>query len=39
MTFWAAILGNELVGLFRVSDGFKMTAKVDMDFLKKHLIP
>ena len=37
--FWAAIIGNELVGPFRVSDGFKMTAKVYMDFLKKHLVP
>ena len=37
--FWAAIIGNELVGPFRVSDGVKMTAKVYMDFLKKHLVP
>ena len=36
---WAAIIGNELVGPFRVSDGVKMTAKVYLDFLKKQLIP
>ena len=36
--FWAAIIGNELVGPFRVSDEVKMTAKVYMDFLKKHLL-
>ena len=37
--FWAAIVGNELVGPFRVSDGVKMAAKVYMDFRKKHLVP
>ena len=37
--FWAAIIGNELVGPLRVSDGVKMTAKVYMDFLKKLLVP
>ena len=37
--FWAAIVGNELFGPFRVSDGVKMTAKVYMDFLKKPLVP
>ena len=34
--FWAEIIGNELFGPFRVSDGVKITAKVYMDFLKKH---
>ena len=37
--FGAAIIGNELVRPLRVSDGVKMTAKVYMDFLKKHLVP
>ena len=37
--FRAAIIGIILVGPFRVSDGVKMTAKVYMDFLKKHLVP
>ena len=37
--FWTAIIGNELVGPLRVSDGVKMTVKVYMDFLKKHLVP
>ena len=36
---WAAIIGNELVGPFSVSDGVKMTVKVYMDLLKKHLFP
>ena len=38
MIVWAAVIGNELVGPFRVSDGVKMTAKVYLDFLKKHLV-
>ena len=37
--FWATIIGNKMFGPFRVSDGVKMTAKVYMDFLKKHLVP
>ena len=37
--FWASIVGNELFGPFRVSDGVKMTAKVYKDFLKKPLVP
>ena len=37
--FWAAIIGNELVGPFRVVDGVKMTAKLYIDFIKEHLVP
>ena len=37
--FWAAIIGNELVGPFRVADGVKMTAKLYIDFIKEHLFP
>ena len=29
--FWAGIIGNELVGPFRISDGVKMTAKLSID--------
>ena len=36
--FWAAIIGNKLVGPFKVADGVKMTTKVYIDFLKEHLI-
>ena len=35
---WAAIVGNELVGPFSVSDGGKITSKVYVDFLKEHLV-
>ena len=37
--FWAGIVGNELVGPFRVEDGVKMTAIVYIDFLKKNFVP
>jgi hypothetical protein len=37
--FWAAIIGNKLVGPFRVADGVKMTAKLYIDFIKEHLVP
>ena len=37
--FWAAIIGNELVGPFRVADGVKMTAKLYIDFIQEHLVP
>ena len=37
--FWAAIIGNELIGPFRVADGVKMTAKLYVDFTKEHLVP
>ena len=37
--FWAGIVGNELVGPFRVEDGVKMTAIVHIDFLKKNFVP
>ena len=36
--FWAAIIGNEMVGPFKVADGVKMTAKIYIHFLKEHLI-
>ena len=39
MMFWAAIIGNELVGPFRVADGVKMSAKLYIDFIKEHLVP
>ena len=34
--FWATIIGNELVGPFRVADGVKMTAKLYIDFIKER---
>ena len=37
--FCAAIIGNELVGPFRVADGVKITAKLYIDFIKEHLEP
>ena len=37
--FWVAIIGNKLVGPFRVADGVKMTAKLYIDFIKEHLVP
>ena len=37
--FWAAIIGNELVGPFRVPDGVKIIAKLYIDFIKEHLEP
>ena len=37
--FWVGIVGNELVGPFRVEDGIKMTAIVYIDFLKKNFDP
>ena len=37
--FWGAIIGNELVGLFKVADRVKMTAKLYIDFIKEHLEP
>ena len=39
MIFWAAISGNKLVEPFRVADGVKMTAKIYIDVIKKHLVP
>lgn len=36
--FWAAIIGDELVGPFRVADGVKMTAKLYIEFIKEHLV-
>ena len=36
--FWDAIIGNELVGPFKVAQGVKITAKVYIDFLKEHLL-
>ena len=37
--FWAAIIGNELVGPFRVADGVKIIAKLYIDSIKEHLEP
>ena len=37
--FWARIVGDELIGPFRVAEGVKMTAKFYIDFLKEHLVP
>ena len=35
--FCAAIIGNGLVGPFRVADGVKITVKLYIDFIKEHL--
>ena len=37
--FRGAIIGNALVGQFRVADGAEMTAKLYIAFIKKHLEP
>ena len=37
--FWAGIIGNELVGPFRVPDGVKLTAVTYIDFLKQNVLP
>ena len=35
--FWAAIIGNELVGPFRDADGVKIIAKLYIDSIKETL--
>ena len=37
--FWARIIGNELVGPFRVPDGGKMNALTYRNFLQDNFIP
>ena len=37
--FWAEIIGNELVGPFRVTDGVKMNALTYRNFLQDNFIP
>ena len=37
--FSGAIIGNELLGPFRVADGVKTTAKFYINFIKEHLKP
>ena len=37
--FWAAILGSELIGPFKVPDGVKMAAFTYTEFLEENLIP
>ena len=36
---WAGILGSEIVGLFRVHQGVKMTSSKHMEFLTDHFLP
>ena len=36
---WEAIICNELVGPFKVSDGVKATAELYIKFIKEHLVP
>ena len=35
--FWAGIIGDELIGLFRVPEGVKLTSKSYINFLDDHL--
>ena len=37
--FWVGLIGNELVGPFRVPDGFKMNALTYRNFLQNNFIP
>ena len=37
--FWAGIMGRELVGLFRVPGGVKMTLVKYIEFLTDHFLP
>ena len=37
--FWAGILGNKLVGLFRVPEGVNLTSQSYTAFLNEHLTP
>ena len=37
--FWAALIGNEVVGPFRVPDGLKMNAVTYTKFLKENFVP
>ena len=37
--FCEAIIGNELVGPFKATDGAKATAKLYINFIKEHLVP
>ena len=37
--FWAALIGKEVVGPFRVPDGLKMNAQSYTQFLKENLLP
>ena len=39
MISWAAIIGNELVGPFRVVDSVEITAKLYINIMKEHLEP
>lgn len=36
--FWAGIIGDELLGPFKVPDGLKITSKAYMKFLDDHLL-
>ena len=36
---WAGIIGNELVGPFKVEDGVKIDLAVYTQFLEKNLMP
>ena len=37
--FWARIIGSQLVGLWRVPEGVKLTAEAYTDFLKNNFAP
>lgn len=37
--FWAGIIGNEMVGPFRVPEGVKMNAATYANFLKQNFVP
>jgi transposase len=37
--FWAGIIGNELIGPFRVPEGVKLTSATYVQFLKENFIP
>ena len=37
--FLEAIISNELVGPFKVTDGVKATAKLYINFIKEHFVP
>ena len=37
--FWAGIIGNELVGPYKVPDGVKMNALTYRNFLQANFIP
>ncbi|KAI3363614.1 hypothetical protein L3Q82_001247 [Scortum barcoo] len=37
--FWAGIMGRELVGPFRVTEGVKMTSEKYVEFLTDHFLP